>query len=295
MVRELILCKGLPASGKSQWAKEHFDKHPGKYKLVTKDDLRLLLDNGKWSKDNEQFVLKIRDTIIKEALLAGNSVIVADTNLDPSHEKRIREIVNYLAADIKIVIKDFTDVDPKTCIERDLKRPNRVGHKVIMDMYNRYLNPKGISKVHKYVPHVEGLPLAIIFDIDGTLACMVDGGRSPYDWHRVGEDLPHEPVIDLLKNFVHGYNITHDSPVHVIIVSGRDEVCRSQTTAWLKLHGVEFNQLFMRPEKNNQKDVLIKREIYFQNIENKYNVLWVADDRNSVIADCWRDLNLPTF
>ena len=49
---KLIMTKGLPASGKSTWAKQYLDDNPGT-KRVNKDDLRAMLDNGKWSKRNE--------------------------------------------------------------------------------------------------------------------------------------------------------------------------------------------------------------------------------------------------
>lgn len=50
---KIILCKGLPASGKSTWTRELIDKNPEKYKRINKDDLRAMLDNGKWSNKNE--------------------------------------------------------------------------------------------------------------------------------------------------------------------------------------------------------------------------------------------------
>ena len=41
------------------------------------------------------------------------------------------------------------------------------------------------------------LPPAILVDIDGTVALM--GARSPYDWHRVGEDTPNQAVIEAVR------------------------------------------------------------------------------------------------
>lgn len=40
-------------------------------------------------------------------------------------------------------------------------------------------------------------PKAIIIDIDGTLALRL--GRGPFDWNRVGEDLPNWPIVALVK------------------------------------------------------------------------------------------------
>ena len=41
---KVILTVGLPASGKSTWAKEQVSQNPGQYKRVNKDDLRAMLD-----------------------------------------------------------------------------------------------------------------------------------------------------------------------------------------------------------------------------------------------------------
>ncbi|MFC7644091.1 hypothetical protein ACFQX6_27630 [Streptosporangium lutulentum] len=39
-----------------------------------------------------------------------------------------------------------------------------------------------------------------IVDIDGTLALR--GDRGPYDWDRVGEDLPNHPVVTIVKALI---------------------------------------------------------------------------------------------
>ena len=79
----LFMLKGLPASGKSTWAKAKMAEHPGSCKRVNKDDLRAMLDLGKWSQDNEKFVLSVSRSIVDGALGHGKHVIVDDTNLAP--------------------------------------------------------------------------------------------------------------------------------------------------------------------------------------------------------------------
>ena len=46
-------------------------EEPGVYKIIEKDALRFLLDGGVWSKSNEKFVLRMRDTMIVATLEAG--------------------------------------------------------------------------------------------------------------------------------------------------------------------------------------------------------------------------------
>ncbi len=137
----------------------------------------------------------------------------------------------------------------------------------------------------KYTPPVwdSNLPDAIICDIDGTLAHNVSG-RSPYDWKRVGEDALDHIIQNILSIYC-------DANYEIILLSGRDEVCRPETEEWLKKHIIGYDFLYMRPKGNNEKDSIIKERIYREHIEGKYNVLFVLDDRKQVV-DMWRSLGL---
>lgn len=130
--------------------------------------------------------------------------------------------------------------------------------------------------------HKAELQNAIIVDIDGTLAKM--NGRGPFEWHRVGEDKVNHPVRDIVM----AMKKTHA----IIIFSGRDGVCRTETINWLNENRIHYDKIFMREEGNNEKDAIIKRRLYDTFIKDKYNVNFVLDDRNQVV-DMWRkDLGL---
>ena len=214
---------GLPASGKSTWAKTKVDKSPNGIKRINKDELRAMLDNSYFSKSNEKFVLNMQDLIIKAALEEGKHVIVDNTHLAPQHEARIRELINGLAV---LEIVDFRHVTLETCIERDLKRFNSVGEKVIRDMYNQFIAPPRIAKP----AHNPDLPDAVICDLDGTIALICD--RSPYDASRCEQDLVNEPVRSILQKSGHA----------IVFVSGREDKYKPQTLAWLKKHGISFEE-----------------------------------------------------
>jgi len=267
---EVILTIGLPGSGKSTWSKKLISDNPNKYKRVNKDDLRAMLDNSKHSNDSEKFILRVRDMIILAAIENGKHVIVDDTNLAPKHKERIKELIKGKA---ELVIKDFTDVPLETCIERDLKRDKSVGEKVIRDMYNQH-----IKKTETYNED-NTLPKAIIVDIDGTLAKME--GRSPFDWKRVKED----KCNGVVKGLVNAY------PNTVFIFSGRDSVCKQETIEWLDENNIKYDGLFMREEGNNEKDSIIKRRLFEDNIRGKYYIEYVLDDRKQVVQ-MWRDIGL---
>ena len=141
MNQKLIMTRGLPASGKSYWAKEQVKKSQGKVKRVNKDDLRAMLDDSVYSKANEKFVLTVRDEIIMQALSGGLSVIVDDTNFGAKHERRLQELAD--AHNVEFEINEsFLQVPIATCIERDKQRTAEVGEKVINGMYYRHVHKR---------------------------------------------------------------------------------------------------------------------------------------------------------
>lgn len=272
---KVILTKGLPASGKSTWAKNMVSQSPGCYKRVNKDDLREMLDCSHFSKHNESFVLQIRDQIIVCALADHKHVIVDDTNLDPKHADHIRMLVKGVAT---VEIKDFTDVPLDVCIERDNKRANGVGHKVIKRMYDQYLKPAPIV----YTPPTTPVFAkdVIICDLDGTLAHL--NGRSPYDASTCENDILNTKVASLLK----GRN--------VVLMSGRQDKDREPTIRWLQANNIQYLALFMRPTKDGRSDSIVKREMFENNVAPYYEIDFVLDDRQQVV-DMWRSIGLTCF
>lgn len=107
--------------------------------------------------------------------------------------------------------------------------------------------------------------------------------RSPYDYSKVIEDRCNDFLLHLI------------SWKRVIILSWREDSCRKQTEEWLDKYGVKYENLFMRKTWDKRKDSIVKKEIYEEKIKDKYNIVWVFDDRQQVV-DMWRlELKLPTY
>lgn len=268
-MKKVIILVGLPGSGKSTWAKKLISQNPNQYKRVNKDELRLMLDNGKWSRDSEKLVLALRDTIILQALENGKHVIVDDTNLAPRHKARIEQLVKGKAT---VAVQDFTGASLEYCIKQDLLRTASVGEQVIRRMYNQFLKPE--PEVIEYDPE---LPSAIICDLDGTLSLL--NGRDPYDASTCDQDGLNKVVANLIKGR------------KVVLLSGREDKFIDQTRRFLKKHEVDWNLLYMRQTGDNRKDAIVKREFFDQHIRGKYNIEFVLDDRNQVV-EMWRSLGL---
>lgn len=128
------------------------------------------------------------------------------------------------------------------------------------------------------------LPRAVLFDVDGTLALRDEADpnvRHFAAWERVGEDLPNAAVVELAQL------VAESGRYKLIVMSGRDEVCRRQTEMWLDAQGVAFDELHMRAYKDNRPDNVVKEELYRKHIEGRFEVAWVCDDRMQVVK-MWR-------
>lgn len=280
---KIILTKGLPGSGKSTWAKEMVKRMPNVYKRVNRDDLREMLSNSIWSKENERFVVLVWKCLIKEALEGGYSVIVDDTNLNPIHEQEVKTIINHHrirhSKNVELEIQDFTHVPLSECISNDLKRAKSVGERVIRRMYHQYLEKPINDPIFD-----ASLPSAVICDLDGTLALM--SNRDPYDASNCEKDTLNIPVYTILKN-----RQMSDPFMKTILVSGRSDVYENQTVEWLKKNNISWDFLYMRQAGDFRKDAIVKEEIYKSAILGKYNIDFVLDDRDQVV-EMWRKQGL---
>lgn len=294
---------GLPASGKSTFARELITATPGRIRRVNLDDIRAMLDTGsdgkrRYSRELEETTLKIQDAAIRAALDDGFDVIVDNTHLVPRIPKRIKKVV---AGDALFSVHDFTHVDVDECIRRDAQRtgPAKVGEEVINGLAIRHAKAKKSgwrlteewmndwAPVEPYVPDMNK-PTAVLCDIDGTLALM-NGRRSPYDWTRVDQDDLNDPVRRALIAFDAAY------ADRIILLSGRDESCRDQTLRWLQVKNVPFDALHMRAAGDTRPDDIVKAELFDKYVRYKYCVRVVLDDRDSVVALWRKRLGLPTW
>lgn len=285
MKQTVTIYKGLPGSGKTTKAKEVVAASEGKIKRINKDDLRAMLDCGAWSKEREKFILWARDTMTRKALNDGYSVIIDDTNLHPSHVEQISEMIaDFIEATgvkAEAVINDsFLTVPIKECIRRDALRPSPVGAKVIRRMARDF----GVGQVQPYF--VDGLPNAVICDLDGTLALL--GKRNPFDASTCAQDELNLPVAHYLRSL-------KELGMEIFYFSGREDKYRGQTIDFLGKHELHFHkELVMRETGDFTKDAIIKEAMFEQHIRDKFNVHVVLDDRDQVVEK-WRELGLNVF
>jgi hypothetical protein len=175
-------------------------------------------------------------------------------------------------------VKEFP-VTYEEAVRRDRVRADSVGHEVIFRQYMQWHEYIGS---YKYVAKPD-TPKCILVDIDGTVATM--GERGPFEWDKVDLDTRREEIADMVR----GYALQDYA---VIMVSGRDSICREKTVKWLAKNGIRYDQLLMRPIGDQRKDCIVKEELFMAHIADQYDVRAVLDDRNQVVINTWIKLGL---
>lgn len=294
-MRQMIrLLRGLPASGKTSYAVALIEDP--QWIRIERDQLRDQLYGTRHglSAHQEQFVTSMQFSMAHVAITSGKSVVISDMNLRASYVRQWAKFAAQRGIEFNVV-KFYVPIDE--LILRDRQRVNSVGEAVIRELAARFTKngviadidiSKELGNTFVYEPYVadESKPKAILVDIDGTLTKM--NGRSPYEWMRVGEDSLVEAVVEAV-------NAAHAAGMVVIVMSGRDSVCREITIDSLNsADGPKWDHLFMRAEGDTRKDDIVKYELFNNHVRNNYNVRWVYDDRPQVCR-MWRKLGLFVF
>ena len=286
---KMMITRGYPASGKSTWAARVVADSGGQVVEVNRDAMREALGfPGLGDRDQEAVVTAACDAAITAAASRGRDVVVSNTNI------RARTLRSVVALGVRlgfddIEVVDFI-VDHDELLRRDAARGNKVGPDVLRAMFARNPErqwPDGAQIVaserarlaaRATVPVDTGgdasLPAAVVVDVDGTLARM--RGRSPYDFSRVGEDEINTNIRDIV-------NLHADAGYRVIVMSGREDVCRRDTERWLTDHGVRFDELHMRAAGDRRADAVVKRQLVADHVEGRWRVHAWFDDRDQVV------------
>jgi len=281
--RHVIFTVGVSASGKTTWATDFVKKHFG-WKVISRDDLRASIcvpfSWAAWKKfgsNGEKKVNELQQEMIREAVSNSQNVIICDTNLSPKNFNHLVE--TFKKFDYEIHFKPF-HVDWKTAVERDNARANGVGLSVLAQQFEK-LNAMSRASI----PQI-GMR-AVLCDIDGTLAHMTSRGPYDYSDEAIATDTLDFEVFDILQGlFEAGYRI--------IIVSGRDGICKESTSKWLRKH-LTFDYLhYQRAEGDKRPDDVVKEELLYKIIKDGFNPKMVIDDRPRVCRR-WRELGLKVF
>lgn len=287
-----IFTVGVSGSGKSTWARDQRG-----YRVIDRDVIRRRVLKSKepdydkhrenmwdsWNWDWETEVSTLEHNQLMHHIMLNENVIICETNLGVKQDDNHLDKMKLALEEAKYEISyNYNKVELDEAIRRDRKRLDSVGDYVIYMQWLKWLQlPAVLTGIRKYVKD-ELKPKCIVSDIDGTVAKNM--GRPPFEWSRVGEDLPILEIANLVK-------VYSTLGFKVIFLTGRSEECRQITTDWLKQHVVDEFDMFMRPEGDYSKDRDLKQKMFFENIEPNYNVEFVIDDRKQVV-NLWTDINV---
>lgn len=295
----LRITRGLPASGKTTWAREQIDaRPPGEVVRLNRDDLRRSMLPTTYRTPvfhAEEQVSKVQHGPIVVLLRAGIDVIVDDTNLRAKNVRNLAMLAEQAEAEWHCV-DQFLDVPLEECLKRDAGRADSVGEDVIRGMWEKFLSGGRTLPVPVLEAAVTGKPYtpppaapkAVLVDIDGTVA-LHGGVRGPYDTSRYHLDNPNAPVVDLIRE--------EAAWRQVIFCSGRSEEFRDVTEAWIENHVLHREtgwQLFMRPAGDSRNDAIVKLELFDQHIRDRFNVVRAYDDRDRVVS-AYRSIGLTVL
>ena len=133
----LLMLVGLPASGKTTYAKE-WVKKPNRVRF-NRDSMREMMAFTQWMPGIETLITDVQNAFIDAAMKRANDIILDNTNLKISHINDMKErVVKFNSKkDIKFKYKlkfMYFNVPVEECIKRDKLREHPVGEKVILRM-----------------------------------------------------------------------------------------------------------------------------------------------------------------
>lgn len=136
----------------------------------------------------------------------------------------------------------------------------------------------------------------VIVDIDGTIAKIGDRLKylktKPKDYDRFYKScFDDEPIIPVIR-IVHTF---YDSYARVVFCTGRSDLVREQTYAWLIKYCDHWSlcpeDLLMRKSDDKRSDTIVKPELLKAEGINFKDIAFVLEDR-SIMVKKWRDLGL---
>lgn len=295
MSQLLYVLRGIQGSGKSTEAIKWVAQKPYERARVNRDDIRFTkFGSYVLPPSLENAVSKIEYAEIEALFKSGFSVVLDNMNL------RAKYIKPYLLLakkyNVVVIHKDFP-IELKDALARNAARSRVVPEEVIRKTFQNFVRkgsfppfpvlPEGpTSGSGVYEPDVTK-PSAILLDVDGT-AMKISPERGPFEWHNVLLDTPNLPVIETviaLQNAGH----------KIVVMSGRDEICKEDTVLQLTEAGIVIDNIFMRPNGDQRKDSIVKDELFDEHVRYNYNILFALDDRDQVVEHYRDNLGLTVF
>ena len=139
-MNKIIICQGIQGSGKSTWARNWAQEDPLHRVRWNNDDMRILMGQY-WVPSREPLLSRIRALFLNAAMDYGFNIVIDDMNLNPRTTEYYEVLVenyNNIHEDKYTIEYRLFNTSLNVCIERDAKRENPIGAKVLTDTYIKY-------------------------------------------------------------------------------------------------------------------------------------------------------------
>ena len=141
-MNKFILCQGIQGSGKTTWALNWIKEDPEHRVRWNNDCISWMINNSGWCPIHYGLIKNLRAAFINEAFANHLDIVIDDMNLNPNTINSYKEQVKYHNIIhpnnlYSFEIKSF-NTPLEECIERDSKRENPIGEKIIRETYNKY-------------------------------------------------------------------------------------------------------------------------------------------------------------
>lgn len=290
--QEFILTRGVPASGKSTWAKQWVVAAPNRVR-INRDDIREELF-GKEYHGNQTGKAEIRVTEheyerIQRALRENKSVVSDNMHMNPRFLKAYHNMAK--EAGLKLQHRDFP-ISKEEAFRRNAARERVVPEHVIEKIYEEHVGPNGEFHYFDgdYTPREFVAPekpgqMAYGFDLDGTLSdtrrithYVKRPKHRDFDmFHRASFFTPPNPeVLQILRD-------AKAAGFAVLGTTARGEAYRAVTELWMHNNGFEVDNLFMREHGDSRSDYEVKTEMLETKIKPYYDLVHQVDDNVAAV------------
>ena len=131
--QKLIILKGVPASGKSTFAREYVKGRKDTI-IVNRDSIREMCGDY-WMPEREDYITSVENFMVEKGLEKGYTVMVDATNLNPKTMRKWRAVAEIHGVELET--KDF-NISVEEALKRDNERERKVGVKVILGFFEKY-------------------------------------------------------------------------------------------------------------------------------------------------------------
>ncbi|MDD7969057.1 AAA family ATPase [Actinomycetospora lemnae] len=279
------MTRGLPASGKSTWARALVAaRRPGSILRVNRDDLRRSMVDPAYAAPVDAVERRISAAewrLVRGALLDGVDVVVDATNLRAGPARRWLALAAACGADVHV---EDVVADLEECVRRDAARPavERVGEEHLRDLAARFLDPATGRPAPLEEParlsSAGGAPYRPVPGTPPAVLVVVEGITDP-------DGEPVDAAVAVVRALA-------EAGHRVIACSPRPEEDRAVVASWLARHvAVAVEALLLRPVRDRRADGTALLALFDAHVRDRYTVTAVVEGRPRA-ARVWAGVGL---